>query len=222
MSPFSTTGKAKLWRRLGACLLVLELAGSTGAGAAEPLKIVALGDSLTAGYGLEPALALPALLQGLLEKRGEAVVVDNAGVSGDTAADGLKRLDWSVGPDADAVIVALGANDMLLGRDPALAKRALDKILKALKKRGLPVLLAGMRAPVNFGTDYQNDFDRLYPDLARKHDALLYPFLLDGVALDPALNQADGIHPNEQGARLIAARILPSVLELIGRARARR
>lgn len=185
---------------------------------AETLRIVALGDSLTVGYGLETADAFPGRLQAALAARGHDVVVVNAGVSGDTASDGLARVDWSVGEDADAVIVELGANDALRGVDPAITRDALDRLLARLGERGVPVLLAGMRAPPNLGPDYAAAFDPIYPDLAEKHGVILYPFFLDGVAADARLNQADGIHPNAEGVAIVVDRIVPAVEALIAEA----
>jgi acyl-CoA thioesterase-1 len=185
---------------------------------AEPLRIVALGDSLAAGYGLESPDAFTGALEAALVARGHDVVIVNAGVSGDTASDGLARVDWSVGEDADAVIVELGANDALRGVDPAITRDALDRLLARLGERGLPVLLAGMMAPPNLGEDYAAAFNPIYPELAEKHGALLYPFFLDGVAADARLNQPDGIHPNAAGVAVIVERIVPSVEALIGRA----
>jgi acyl-CoA thioesterase-1 len=187
--------------------------------AAGALKIVALGDSLTAGYGLPAQAAFPARLQAALKAKGDAVVIVNAGVSGDTASDGLDRLDWSVPKGTDAVILELGANDALRGIDPKVTKAALDKILNRLAARHIPVLLAGMRAPRNMGADYVREFDGIYPALASTHPVVFYPFYLDGVATDPALNQGDGMHPNPAGVDMIVKRILPSVEELIARAR---
>ena len=188
---------------------------------AAPLRIVALGDSLTAGYQLAPTDAFPAKLQAALRAKGYDVEVVNAGVSGDTAANGLARLDWSVPAETDAVIVELGANDMLRGLDPARTRATLAEILARLRARGLPVLLAGMRASPNLGPDYVAAFDAIFPDLARQYGALLYPFFLDGVALDRGLTLPDGLHPNAPGVDVIVARILPSVEALMSRARPR-
>lgn len=185
---------------------------------AEPLRIVALGDSLTAGYGLESPDAFTGALEAALVARGHDVVIVNAGVSGDTASDGLARVDWSVGDDADAVIVELGANDALRGVDPAITRDALDRLLARLAERGLPVLLAGMMAPPNLGDEYAAAFNPIYPELAEKHGAILYPFFLDGVAADLGLNQPDGIHPNAAGVAIIVERIAPSVEALIAAA----
>lgn len=186
---------------------------------AETLTLVVLGDSLVAGYQLAPSDAFPARLEAALKARGHDVAVVNAGVSGDTATAGLERLDWSVGPEAGAVIVELGANDMLRGLDPDVPRAALDKIMARLEERGLPVLLAGMRAAPNLGPDYARRFDAIYPDLAARYDALLYPFFLDGVATVSGLNLADGMHPNPDGVGVIVERILPLVERLIERAR---
>jgi acyl-CoA thioesterase-1 len=187
--------------------------------AAGALKIVALGDSLTAGYGLPAQAAFPARLAAALKAKGDAVAVVNAGVSGDSASDGLDRLDWSVPKGTEAVILELGANDALRGIEPKVTKAALDKILNKLAARHIPVLLAGMRAPRNMGADYVREFDRIYPALASTHAVVFYPFYLAGVATDPTLNQGDGMHPNPAGVDMIVKRILPSVEELIARAR---
>jgi acyl-CoA thioesterase-1 len=200
-----------------ACLLALAPSR-----AAEPVKIVVLGDSLTAGYGLPGAEAFPTKLQAALNAKGIAVTVANAGVSGDTASGGLERLDWSVPADAGAVIVELGANDALRGLDPKLTEKALDAILTKLAARHLPVLLAGMKAPPNMGADYAKAFDAIYPALAAKHAVIFYPFFLDGVAADAKLNQDDGMHPNAAGVDIIVARMLPKVEELVAKAQATR
>jgi acyl-CoA thioesterase-1 len=184
---------------------------------AEPLHIVALGDSLTAGYGLPDRDGFVPRLSAALAARGVSAEIVNAGVSGDTASDGLARLDWSVPDGTDAVIVELGANDMLRGLKPAVTRAALDGILQRLNARHIPVMLAGMRAAPNLGADYGAEFERIYPDLAARYGALLYPFFLDGVAGDLSLLQSDGLHPNPKGVEVIVERILPSVLELIGR-----
>jgi len=182
-----------------------------------PFVIVAFGDSLTAGQGLPREQAFPARLEAALLARGHRVKVVNAGVSGDTTAAGLARLDWSVGPDAQTVIVELGANDMLRGVPPAETRKNLDAILTRLEERKLPVLLVGMRAATSLGGIFGNDFDSIYKDLADKHDVLLYPFFLDGVVMNDALNQGDGMHPNAQGVEVIVKKILPSVEKLIGK-----
>jgi acyl-CoA thioesterase I len=192
------------------------------AAADKPVNIVALGDSLMAGYGLRNQDAFPTRLAQALAAKGIAVAVSNAGVSGDTMSGGLARLDWSVPPDTDAVILELGANDALRGLDPAVTRRALDAILGALARRNIPVLLCGMLAPRNLGADYARAFDPMYPELAKQYGALLYPFFLDGVAADAKLNQSDGLHPTAAGVDAIVARILPKVEELVARARAKR
>ena len=156
-------------------------------------------------------------LEAALKARGHDVAVINAGVSGDTALDGLSRLDWALAEEVNAVIVELGANDALRGLPAAQAETAIDGVLAKLKGKNLPVLLAGMRAPPNLGPEYQSGFDTIYSRLAEKYGALLYPFFLDGVAADTALNQADGLHPNPAGVDIIVARMLPSVEALIGR-----
>ena len=187
--------------------------------AGRPVKIVALGDSLTAGLGLPADAAFPARLARALAQKGIAAEVINAGVSGDTAADGLARLDWSVPDDTDAVILELGANDALRGLDPAQTRKNLDAMLRRLAARRLPVLLAGMRAPPNLGADYVQAFDAIYPDLAASHGVIFYPFFLNRVAAERGLNQGDGIHPTAAGVDVIVAKILPQVEELIARAR---
>ncbi len=188
--------------------------------AAEPLKIVALGDSLTAGYGLPGDAAFPARLQKALRAKGYGTSpIVNAGVSGDTTTAGLDRLAWSVPDGTSGVIVELGANDALRGVDPKVTKAALEKILERLAKRHIPVLLAGMQSPRNMGSDYVKAFDAIYPALASNHQVIFYPFFLAGVATDPTLNQGDGMHPNPQGVDVIVQRMLPSVEQLIARAK---
>jgi acyl-CoA thioesterase-1 len=186
------------------------------------VSIVALGDSLTAGYGLEQGRDLASVLNRLLAEKGLPAKVANAGVSGDTTAGGLARLDWAVPEGTDAVIVALGANDMLRGLPVEKAQANLAAIIGRLEGRGIPVLIAGMRASRNLGDAYANAFDRIYPELAEKYGALLYPFLLAGVVLDPKLNLADGMHPNAEGVEVIAKRLLASVEELIEKVRAKK
>jgi acyl-CoA thioesterase I len=192
------------------------------AGADTPVKIVALGDSLTAGLGLPAKDGFVPRLQAALAADGVAADIANAGVSGDTAADGLARLDWSVPPGTDAVIVELGANDMLRGIKPQVTRAALDAILQRLTARHIAVLLCGMRAAPNLGAAYGEEFARIYPELAAKYRVQLYPFFLDGVAADLKLTQPDGMHPNTAGVEAIVARMLPQVKELIARARAQR
>ena len=207
-------------RRISAVLAIFFLIVQSAA--AQPLTLLALGDSLTAGYGLQPSDAFPVKLEAALRARGHDVRVINAGVSGDTAVDGQARLDWALSEDVDAVLVELGANDALRGLPPPQAEDALDKVLTTLASRSLPALLIGMRAPPNMGPDYVAAFDTMYARLAEKHGVPLYPFFLDGVAADASLNQADGIHPNPDGVDVIVAPILPSVEGLIGQAAARR
>jgi acyl-CoA thioesterase-1 len=204
-------------------LAVICLLTPTFACAADrPVNIVAFGDSLTAGLGLSASEAFPAKLEKALKEKGYAASVANAGVSGDTASGGLARLDWSVPDGTDAVIVELGANDMLRGIDPDVTKAALEKILNNLAARHIPVLLAGMKAMRNLGSDYTRRFDAIYPDLASTHAVVFYSFILDGVATDPNLVQSDGLHPNADGVSVMVARILPQVETLIARVRAAR
>ena len=186
------------------------------------ITIVTFGDSLTAGYLLQPNESFPAQLQMALNAKGHKVQIVNAGVSGDTTAGGVDRLGWSLQSGADAVILELGANDALRGLDPKLTRTNLDKMLTALNADGIPVLLAGMKAPGNWGADYVKNFDAIYPELAAKHGASLYPFFLDGVALNPALLLSDGLHPTAQGIAEIVKRILPDVEALIARAEAKK
>lgn len=196
---------------------VLALAAAGGAAAAEePQHLLVLGDSLTAGYGLPRAQAFPARLEAALKSAGRKVEVIDAGVSGDTTAGGLARLDWALTPTPDAAIVELGANDGLRGLDPKLTFANLDAILAGLKERRVKVLLAGMLAPPNLGRDYGDEFNAIFPRLAERHSVALYPFFLDGVAAVPELNQADGLHPNAQGVEVVVRRILPDVLKLLG------
>jgi acyl-CoA thioesterase-1 len=203
-----------------ACALALGI--GPAAAADKPVNIVALGDSLTAGYGLANRDAFPSKLQQALAAKGIGVTISNAGVSGDTMSGGLARLDWSVPPETDAVILELGANDALRGLDPAVTRRALEAILGALAKRNIPVLLCGMLAPRNLGADYARAFDPMYAELAKTYGALLYPFFLDGVVADAKLNQGDGLHPTAAGVDVIVGKILPQVEELIARVRAKR
>jgi acyl-CoA thioesterase I len=183
---------------------------------ARPIKLVVLGDSLSAGLGLKVADAFPAKLQKALRDKGMKIDVSNAGVSGDTASGGRDRLDWSVPEGTDAVIVELGANDALRGMDPVITRSALSDILDRLKTRRVAVLLCGMLAPPNYGHDYADRFNAIYPELAKSFGAALYPFFLDGVAADAKLNQADGIHPTPEGVDIIVDKILPSVEAFLG------
>lgn len=176
-----------------------------------PVKLAVLGDSLTAGHGLPASAAFPARLQKALKAKGIEVDIVNAGVSGDTTSGGRDRLEWSIPPDTEAVIVELGANDALRGLDPTVTRSALDDIVKRLKARNVAVLLAGMYAPRNYGRDFASKFDAIYPDLAKAHGVPLYPFFLDGVAGEARLNQPDGLHPTAEGIDVIVKRILPAV-----------
>lgn len=209
--------RTAIWAAALAALLVLP-----GSAIAAPVKIVALGDSLTAGLGLKESEAFPAQLEAALKKRGKDVVITNAGVSGDTASAGLMRLDWSVPDGTDAVILALGANDMLRGIDPAQTRKALDEAIGKLKARNIEVLVAGMRAAPNLGAEYAEKFDRIYPELAEQHGVLLHKFFLDGVAGERELNLPDGMHPTARGVSIVVERILPSVESLIERVNKRR
>jgi acyl-CoA thioesterase-1 len=175
-----------------------------------------------AGYGLPADAAFPAKLEKALKAKGLAVTVENAGVSGDTATGGLARLDWSVPDGTDAVILELGANDALRGIDPKATRAAIDEIVKKLKERRIAVLIAGMLAPPNLGPDYAAAFNPIFPEVAKAHDVLLYPFFLDGVAAERALNLGDGMHPTAAGIDVIVARIMPKVEELIARVRAQK
>jgi acyl-CoA thioesterase-1 len=200
-----------------ACAALLPpLHGQAGA-EEKPIRLVALGDSLTAGLGLPEGASFPAALEEALKAKGYNVEVTNAGVSGDTTTGGLERLDWSVPDGTDGVIVELGANDMLRGLDPAIPRKALATIVDRLVKRKIPVMLAGMVAPPNLGADYARRFDSIYPEIAQKHGLVLYPFFLDGVAGDRRLNQPDGLHPTAKGIEVIVARILPSVETFLAR-----
>jgi acyl-CoA thioesterase-1 len=187
-----------------------------------PLKIVAFGDSLTAGHGLPAQDAFPAKLERALKARGAKIEIENAGVSGDTSSGGLSRLDWSIPEGTDGVILELGANDMLRGIDPAVTKKSLDAILAKLKERKIAVLLCGMRAAPNMGVNYADAFDTLYEELAKKYDVVFYPFFLDGVAAQAKLSLRDGVHPNAAGVDAIVTGILPKAEEFVARLRTRR
>ena len=208
------------WRAIVQALALAAalLAASAAPASARALRLVVLGDSLTAGLGLPPGKAFPDQLQAALRAKGFDVDVVNAGVSGDTAEDGLARFDWSVPADANALIVELGANDMLRGLPPEGTKKTLMAILNKAKTAHLPTLIAGMRAAPNLGADYDRAFDAIYPAVAEASGAILYPFFLDGVAGDAKLNQPDGMHPTAAGAAVIVERILPSVEDLLRRA----
>ena len=201
-------------------LLLAALCGGmvsgSGSAAARTARILAFGDSLTAGFGLPRDQSFPAQLERQLRADGIDVRVVDSGQSGDTTAGGLARLDWSLADKPDLVILELGANDMLRGIDPATVRANLDATIEKIKASGAKVLLAGMRATPNWGEKYQKDFDRIYPELARTHGVALYPFFLDGVAMDPELNQPDGLHPNARGVAMIVERLAPRVADLLG------
>lgn len=198
-------------------MLIFAVLLLPGAAKAETITIMALGDSLTAGYGLAPGEGFPAQLEAALREAGHDVRVIDAGVSGDTTTGGLARLDWSLDPQTDAVIVELGGNDALRGINPELTEQSLDGIMANLQQRGLPTLLAGMQAPPNMGQAYADAFNPIFARLADSYDAVHYPFFLEGVAADPSLNLPDGIHPTAEGIGLIVQGILPYVEDLISR-----
>jgi acyl-CoA thioesterase-1 len=212
-------------QRLAAVLAIAFVAGpwmaSPMSAAERTIKVVALGDSLTAGFQLPGRDAFPVQLERALKAKGLAVEVANAGVSGDTSSGGLARLDWSVPEGTDAVILELGANDMLRGVDPNVTREALAEILRRLKSRRIEVLLCGMRAAPNLGPDYARAFDAIYPELAAANDVPLYPFFLEGVVADRKLNIGDGLHPTGEGVARIVAGILPTVEALLARVRAK-
>lgn len=210
-------GHRRAFLQLSAALLLLALPCPARPAAKEtpPLKIIAFGDSLVAGFGLAADAAFPAVLEKTLRAEGYHVTVVNAGVSGDTASGGQARLDWALADGADGVILELGANDMLRGVDPDVTKAALDAILGELKARNIKVLIAGMKAASSLGQDYKTRFDAIYPALAKKYDAPLYPFFLEGVAGEPALKLGDGLHPNPAGVERIVKGILPEVRALV-------
>jgi acyl-CoA thioesterase-1 len=198
-------------RRISLSLVALLMLSPGAFAQTRTVRIVALGDSLTAGYGLMSSAAFPNVLERELRKKGLSVTIANAGVSGDTASGGRDRLDWSVPDGTDLVIVELGANDGLRGIDPKITEAALDDILTRLKARRIAPILTGMRAPTNYGAEYGRAFEAIYRRLADKHRAPLYPFFLEGVAGEPRLNLADGIHPTAAGIEEIVKRILPTV-----------
>ena len=213
---------SKVWTACAIGLLgFATMAGGDVAANDRKLHIAAFGDSLTAGFGLPPGADFASRLEAALVRNGHSVRVTNAGVSGDTTSGGLARFDWAVQNDTDAVILELGANDALRGISPKIAHENLDKILAKLATRKIPVLVAGMRAPANWGADYEKDFNAIFDNLAKKYQALLYPFFLEGVFDRPKLKLADALHPNKAGVDEIVRRILPSVEVLIERARKR-
>lgn len=203
---------------LAMLLLPIALLASPGAGAA-PVTILAFGTSLTEGFGLPPGTEFTTVLERRLKQDGVDAKIVNAGVSGDTSSDGVSRLDWSLADHPNAVILELGSNDALRAIDPSLTEKNLSTILSKLRTAHIPTLLVGMKAPRNLGPDYARAFDPIYPKLAAQYGVLFYPFMLDGVALNPKLNQADGIHPNPAGVKIIAERMLPYVKRLIDQAR---
>ncbi|WP_370870976.1 arylesterase [Bradyrhizobium sp.] len=221
----TSSGEVEGGWRMFAHMLVLSLlllapatasAQVTAARETKPVKMVVLGDSLSAGFGLSAPVAFPARLQKALQSKGIAVDMINAGVSGDTSSGGRDRLDWSVPEGTEAVIVELGANDALRGVDPKVTRSALTDILTRLKARKIAVLLCGMYAPPNYGADYAARFNAIYPDIAREFGVSLYPFFLEGVATEARLNQPDGLHPTAEGIDVIVKNILPTVEAFLG------
>lgn len=196
-------------------LVTVLFAADLGKAMAAPVRILAFGDSLTAGYGLPENDGFVPQLQQALQQMGRDVTVINGGLSGDTTAGGLSRLDWMLADKPDLVIVELGANDMLRGLDPDQAKANLDSIIQRIKASGAKVLLAGMLAGRNMGSDYQSKFDAIYPSLAQEHGVALYPFFLDGVAARPEFNQQDGLHPTKEGVAVIVEKILPFLTRVL-------
>lgn len=217
-------GRRDLLRRMAVAGTLLWLAAWTASAVAAeaPIRVVALGDSLTAGFGLPTEDSFPVKLQAALRAKGHAVEISNAGVSGDTTTGGLARLAWSVPEGTEAVILELGANDALRGVDPDVSRRALDEIMRRLTARGIPVLLCGMRAPPNLGEEYGQRFNTIFPAMAETYGALLYPFFLQDVAGLAELNQGDGLHPTAAGIDVIVRNILPHAERLIAKARERR
>ena len=203
------------WVSLLSLALCLPLAVRADPANSDPIEIVALGDSLTAGYKLPPNAGFPEQLADALAAKGYQVNVMNAGVSGDTSSGGLARLDWAVAPGTDILILELGSNDALRGIEPHVTRANLESIMTRMNDRGINVLIVGMRAPPNMGDAYAADFNTIFPSLAEKHGALLYPFFLDGVAANPALNLPDGMHPTEEGIAVIVENMLPTVEQLI-------
>lgn len=209
--------RARRMLRLGvAAALLLMLSCVRPSAAANPPQILVFGDSLAAGFGLPLEASFPARLEARLAADGTRARVLNAGVSGDTTAGGLARLDWALADKPDLVILELGANDALRGIDPDTVRANLDAMIGKIRASGAKLLLAGMRAPPNWGEAYKKRFDALYPELAKAHGVELYPFFLDGVAMEPALNQPDGLHPNARGVAAVVDRIAPYVAKLLG------
>lgn len=209
------------WVSLLGLALCLPIGLRAGPANADPIEIVALGDSLTAGYQLPPDAGFPEQLADALAAEGYQVNVMNAGVSGDTSSGGLARLDWAVAPGTDILILALGSNDALRGIEPHVTRANLETIVTRMNDRDINVLIVGMLAPPNMGEDYAADFNPIFPSLAEKHGALLYPFFLDGVAANPALNLPDGMHPTAEGIAVIVKNMLPTVEQVITRATAK-
>ena len=195
-------------------LLIAAMQMPASRAAREPL-IVAFGDSITSGFGLQPEAALPARLEAKLRAEGIAAKIVNAGYSGDTTADGVSRLAWSLADKPDLVILELGANDALRGIDPKTVRANLEAMIAKIQASGAKLLLLGMRAPPNWGEEYRRQFDAIYPELAKAHNLPLVPFFLEGVAMDPRLNQPDGLHPNEKGVAVIVDHIAPEVAKLL-------
>lgn len=208
-----------LWKIIASVVVIYSMISVEGAVSApkntRALKVMALGDSLTAGYGLTARDGFVPRLEAALKAEGYNVTIINAGVSGDTTAGGKARLEWSLAEKPDAVLLELGANDALRGLSPAASEANLDAMLKVLKERKIPVLLIGMKSPPNLGAEYVTAFEAIYPRLAARYDVPLYPFFLDGVAANSTLNQADGIHPNAAGVHKIVRRILPAVTKFL-------
>jgi len=214
-------------RRLVTFLLAAVWCGVAGmvvggttlpAKADQQIKLLAFGDSLTAGYGLSEADGFTAQLAAALEKMGRRVQVINGGVSGDTTSGGLARLDWALADQPQVMLLELGGNDMLRGLPPQTTATNLEQMIGKAQQAGVTILLVGMRAAPNLGADYQSQFDAIYPSLAKQHDLLFYPFMLDGVAANPELLQGDGIHPNPKGVSIIISRMMPSILQALDKA----
>ena len=214
------TSRFKFLLSMVLAVSLLASAANFGSAEARPIKILAMGTSLTQGYGLPPGTEFTTQLQAALKAQGIDAEIVNAGVSGDTSSGGLSRLDWSLADHPDAAILELGSNDMLRGVPPKVTEKNLRAILSTLQKDHVPVLFTGMHAQRNLGPDYVAEFDAIYPRLAKEYPVIFYPFILDGVALNPRLNQADGLHPNPAGVKIIVARILPDVKKLVAEASA--
>jgi acyl-CoA thioesterase-1 len=214
--PMPRAWRAKACTAVALFGAVLGMAFGAAPAVAKTTEILAFGDSLTSGFGLPQDQAFPARLEAKLRADGLAAHVVNAGLAGDTTTGGLARLDWALAEKPEIVILELGANDALRGLDPATVRANLDAMITRIQASGAKLLLTGMLAPPNLGDEYQRDFNRIYPELAQAHGVPLYPFVLDGVALDPQLNQADGLHPNERGVAIMVDRIAPYVARLIG------